>query len=109
MLRAATGWREKDFLIRMKVKDIYNIPSDSDMIVQGIMDCLFVDTKGELYLIDYKCVNKNEKEIIKTYSYQINLYKEAISKTMQVSKDSIKAYIWDVNKQIAIDFNGGVI
>lgn len=109
MLRAREVWREKDFLIRMNTYELYSgfegFKDDEKVIVQGIIDCLFVDTKGDVYLIDYKYVNRSEQEIKKTYSYQIKLYKEAVSKIRKIPRESIKAYIWDVNKQTVIDFN----
>jgi len=109
MLRAKEVWREKDFLIRMNISELYDdfegLNSDGKVIVQGIMDCLFVDTKGDVYLIDYKYVNRSEKEIKRNYAYQIKLYRKAVSKIRKIPEKSIKAYIWDVNKQNVIDFN----
>lgn len=109
MLRAKEIYREKDFLMKMKVNELYSefsdLICDDTVTVQGIIDCFFVDTKGDVYLIDYKYVNKSEKAIRKAYSYQIELYKKSISKFMNIPYKSIKAYIWDVNRKTTVEFN----
>ncbi len=106
MLRASKIFREKEFLIRMKASEIYKEleNEDGNIIIQGIIDCLFVDTKGEVYLLDYKYVSKSEEEIRKTYTYQLELYREAVSKMLKVPKDKINTYIWNVRDEYLIDF-----
>jgi ATP-dependent helicase/nuclease subunit A len=106
MLRSSEIFREKEFLIRMKAKYIYKELDDTEesIIIQGIIDCLFVDTKGDVYLLDYKYVSKSEEEIRKTYTYQLELYREAVSKMLKISKDKINTYIWNVRDEYLIDF-----
>lgn len=108
MLRAKEVHREKEFLLKVSADKIYKEAEssslNSEVIVQGIIDCFFVDTKGDIYLIDYKYVSGTEEKIKKEYYYQIELYKDALSKSLSIKKESIKAYIWNVDKEYIIEF-----
>lgn len=105
MLRSKKAIREKDFLMKMKIKDIYNdITDEREIIVQGVIDCYFYDNYDNVYLIDYKYSHKDSEEIKEEYTYQIELYKEALSKSLNVGKDKIKAFIWDINKETTINY-----
>jgi ATP-dependent helicase/nuclease subunit A len=51
-------FREKRFMIkfpaRLFTEDGVGIPEDEKILVQGVIDCAFVDENGELILADYK-------------------------------------------------------
>ena len=108
MLRAKEIWREKEFLLREEISDVYkklnNDYNGRSIIVQGIIDCCFEDTKGDIYLIDYKYASGSLEKVKTEYSYQIELYKKALAKSFKCDALKIKSYIWDVNRMCEIEF-----
>ena len=48
-----------------------------DVLVQGIIDCWFVEEDGKIVLVDYKS-NMHTEEIRALYQMQLDLYKEAL-------------------------------
>ena len=72
-------------------------------MIQGIIDCYFVDTKGDIYLVDYKYAAGDDEQIKKDYRHQLELYKTALSKALKIDKERIKTYIWNVDKQNSIE------
>jgi ATP-dependent helicase/nuclease subunit A len=55
-----------------------SIEGSEDILVQGIIDCYFIED-GQVVLLDYKTDKvSNGKELIKRYHSQLSLYKEAI-------------------------------
>ncbi len=60
MKRARQIWRERRFNIRLPASDFTANPSDRELyadeklLVQGVIDCFFLDENGELILLDYK-------------------------------------------------------
>ncbi len=105
LLRAREVYREKEFMLSLSSKEIYkDVKDDIPVMVQGIIDCYFVDTKGDIYLIDYKYASGGDDEIKKAYQHQIELYRIALSKALKTDKEKIKSYIWNVDKKTCIEF-----
>ena len=101
MLRAKEVHREKEFLLREDIKEIYKDQNKDfkgrKMIIQGIIDCYFEDTKGDIYLIDYKYTLGGIEKIKEEYAFQLKMYKLALSKSLGIDISQIKSYVWDVN------------
>lgn len=105
LLRAKEVYREKEFMLSLSSREIYkDEDDDSTVMVQGIIDCYFVDTKGDIYLLDYKYASGSDEQIKKDYLHQIELYRIALSKALKVDKEKIKSYIWNVDKKTCIEF-----
>lgn len=107
MLRAKTVEREKEFLVKIPVNEIYKDlgeRSEDSIIVQGIIDCYFVDNKGDIYLIDYKYSREDDEKIKTEYEPQIRLYEKALMKTLNIKAKNIKSFIWNVEKESLIEF-----
>ena len=58
IIASAHVFREKRFMIKFPAhlftEDGAGIPEDEKILVQGVIDCAFVDENGELILVDYK-------------------------------------------------------
>ncbi|MBR3280492.1 MAG: helicase-exonuclease AddAB subunit AddA [Clostridia bacterium] len=96
-------YKETSFNLNLKAKEIYNVDSDEDIMIQGIIDLYFVDEDGNIVLVDYKTDNvDNEQELIKRYKVQLELYKRALEEILekQVSKTII--YSFKFNKSILL-------
>ena len=68
---------------------------EDKILVQGIIDLYYINKKGELILVDYKTdyVEKGEEEkLINRYKEQLDLYKEAIEKSLNRRVDKIIIY-----------------
>ncbi len=104
MLRAQVVEREKEFLVKIPANEIYKDlgeDASSMIIVQGIIDCYFVDNKGDIYLIDYKYSKNSDEKIKKEYEPQIRLYEKALLKSLD---GNIKSFIWNVENESLIEF-----
>ena len=80
-LKDKTLYREKAFLMNMPAKMLFGTETDSEVLVQGIIDLLAIDEKTAT-IIDYKYSSKNREELEKTYSPQLNLYAYAVEKIL---------------------------
>jgi len=103
LLRSKKVYREKEFMISAPAESIYPGSEGKNVIIQGIIDCCFEDNNGDIYLIDYKYTDKDEKSIIQSYKHQIELYKKALCKLMKITPEKIHAYIWDIKKCVSYE------
>lgn len=77
MLTANQVFREKSFVLKREIES-----QDNNMLIQGIIDCYFIEDDG-IVLIDYKTdyIEPNgENDFLDQYRGQIDVYKEAIEK-----------------------------
>ena len=89
--------KEQPFYISMKSKDIYGGNSDDNILVQGIIDLYYINKDGEIILVDYKTdyVEPNkEQELIDKYSKQLEIYQDALEKSL--SQKVSEKYIYSV-------------
>ncbi len=80
--------REMKFLTFMPATAIEeNIPEhlrDENIVVQGAVDCMFVEDGG-LVIVDFKTDRvKDEKQLVKAYAEQLNIYAAACEKIMEL-------------------------
>ena len=109
--------KEQPFYISIPAKEIPNniVNFDNDeirnknednILVQGIIDLYFIDKDGKIILLDYKTDKIYEGQdyesvLRERYKQQINLYKEAIEKSL--NKEVYKSYIYSLDKQKLIE------
>ncbi len=82
LLNAFEVYKEYEFTFFKKAGEIYKeipeIAKDEDVVIQGKLDCAFVEN-GYTVLIDYKSDNITDEETYKQiYSPQIEIYAEAL-------------------------------
>lgn len=46
--------KEQPFYIGLKSQEVYGNNSDDNILVQGIIDLYYINSKGEIILVDYK-------------------------------------------------------
>ena len=61
------------------------------VLVQGIIDLMIYDN-GEVVLVDYKNSSKSDRELIETYSKQLEYYKKAIEGKYKVKASVIYSF-----------------
>lgn len=89
--------KERPFYINIPACEIYDEDTESEILVQGIIDLYYINENNELVLVDYKTdyVEKgNENELIKKYAKQLELYQRALE--FATKKKVSKKYIYSV-------------
>ena len=90
-------YKERPFYINIPASEIYGEDTESEILVQGIIDLYYINENDELVLVDYKTdyVEKgNENELIKKYEKQLELYQRALE--FATKKKVSKKYIYSV-------------
>ncbi|QUG40834.1 helicase-exonuclease AddAB subunit AddA [Psychrobacillus sp. INOP01] len=79
-------------------------------IIQGVVDCLFLEDDGRWVLLDYKTdkvkhlVNNEsllQQEMQKRYQLQLSLYTQAIEAILQVEIKEKVLYLFDINRTVS--------
>ena len=105
MLEAKEVQREKPFYINIPAKEIFNEELDENVLVQGVIDLYYINSKGELVLVDFKTdyvENRNENILIDKYKVQLDLYKRALSYALNRKVDRVYIYSTCFNKEIEV-------
>ncbi|MDE6125313.1 MAG: PD-(D/E)XK nuclease family protein, partial [Eubacterium sp.] len=91
-------YRELKISSFVKVRDIEDIDSDEEILIQGISDCVF-EENGELVLVDYKTDRvKSEKQLLSMYKNQIAFYKNAVAKALGKNVKEAVLYSFKLGK-----------
>ena len=119
MLGAKKLWRELRFNVRLdaamftsdeELKEAY---SGSDVLVQGVIDCLYEDENGDLHLVDYKTDRLTKAELsdrelaseklYSAHSLQLGYYAEAVERMMGKRPVSIEVYSLPLGDTVDVD------
>lgn len=91
-------YRELKISSFVKLRELENIDSDEEVLVQGISDCVF-EENGELVLVDYKTDKvKSENQLLSMYENQIAFYKKAIAKALGKNVKEALLYSFSLSK-----------
>ena len=111
-------FREQRFMKNYDIKEVYEKMGRDDLdkiknekvIVQGVIDCFFIDDKGEIVLIDYKTdfLNRSisdekvKEELVNMYEVQLNLYAESLAEITGKKVGKIYIYSFKIDDFIEI-------
>ena len=96
-------FKEKAFNLNIKAREIYDINSEDDIMLQGIIDLYFYNKNDELILVDYKTDNvNNEQELIDRYKVQLELYKRALEEILSTKVSKTIIYSFKLEKAISL-------
>ncbi len=99
--RAKKVEKERPFYINIKAREIYDEDIDENILVQGIIDLYYITYDDKLILVDYKTDKVlDEAELMKRYRSQLELYKDAIEKSLERKVDKIYIYSTHLGKEI---------
>ncbi|MGI6247796.1 MAG: helicase-exonuclease AddAB subunit AddA [Acutalibacteraceae bacterium] len=81
-------WREQKFTIQIPARELYpELPEyaqDEYVVVQGIVDCAFLEDGG-LVILDYKTDRGIDRQgLLQRYSGQLALYRRALTECMEL-------------------------
>ncbi|HQK52805.1 MAG TPA: 3'-5' exonuclease, partial [Sedimentibacter sp.] len=110
IIDSSAVYREAPFVLRKKANDISGSLNKDDLIlVQGIIDCYFIED-GEAVIVDYKTDKIDETKEIEfqinnlksEYKDQIELYKEAVEKITSKNVKECYLYLFSIGKEVKI-------
>ena len=110
-------FREQRFMKNFNIKDIYEkmgkgeIDIDSNVIVQGVIDCFYINDNDEIVLIDYKTdfLNRSisdekvKEELKNMYDVQLNLYAKSLEEITGKKVCKILIYSFKIDEYIEIE------
>lgn len=106
ILKSPLVMREKKFTVRVPICEIYpslSEFSDETVVIQGIADCAFLE-EGKLVVVDYKTDSlKEEKDFIKKYKKQVEVYKKALSMCTGYEVGETYLYSFKLSKEIKVE------
>lgn len=85
----------------MPANELFETDADDGVLVQGAID-LLVERNGYT-IIDYKYSHKDDELLVKTYSKQLALYKNAVARIMRVDPATVSTYIVNIFKKQVIE------
>lgn len=99
MKKAVRCEREFSFYTRESADEIYGKGSVGDILLQGTIDCFFIEDDGTAVLLDYKndrVKNREAAEVsAKKYDVQMKYYKRALRDIL--GKEPDEAYLYFMN------------
>ncbi|MBQ2942112.1 MAG: helicase-exonuclease AddAB subunit AddA [Clostridia bacterium] len=103
MKKASEIHREEPFTFTCTLSEITKNPDDdSPVLIQGIIDCYFIEN-GEIILLDYKTDRNVTPEILKQrYGIQLDIYAEALKKRYNMPVREKLIYSFSLNEVIHI-------
>ncbi|NLP49020.1 MAG: helicase-exonuclease AddAB subunit AddA [Clostridiales bacterium] len=106
LFKSSKVMREKKFTIRVAAGELYpdlDLPpqvSGENVVVQGIVDCAFVED-GKLVLLDYKTDKvQNARELLEKYSSQLAVYKKALEMVTGLKVGESYIYSFELGQAI---------
>ncbi|MDY3032107.1 MAG: helicase-exonuclease AddAB subunit AddA [Clostridia bacterium] len=107
MLSAKQVYRERNFQTLMNASEYEGDGGGADemMILQGVIDCFFVEDDGRAVLIDYKTdkiINGDVSVAVDNYTLQLELYAGAIKSVAGIDINEKYLYLFDINDAVAI-------
>ncbi len=94
-------FKEKPFIMKIKLNEITNVKYSNPVLVQGVVDMFALG--DENILVDYKYTNiKNKEKLLEIYSKQLSLYSKAIEKAYKIKLN--KKYIFSIKNNQLIEF-----
>ena len=123
ILGASKLYRELRFNVRLPAEMFTSEPElrralhGEGLLVQGVIDCLWVDSNGEYHLIDYKTDRLTDEELEAPYlaarklkrahSRQLGYYKEAVKIIFGKYPVTTEVYSLPLGNTVDVDFKFG--
>lgn len=100
----AQVFKEKEFIMRDKLKNLLDDANfDDEILVQGVID-LFAIKEQKIVLIDYKYSNStSDSYLIEKYKNQLKLYKNALKNALKMEISEIYLLSLKNNKLIKVE------
>lgn len=96
--------KEKPFYINISSKDIFELDTSEDILVQGIIDLYYINNNDELILVDFKTdyiKSGEEGFLMKKYNKQLEIYRKALEQSL--NRKVAHTYIYSVTLNKCIE------
>ena len=80
-VKGKTLYREREFLVNVEAKRIFDTISEESVLVQGVIDLLVIDG-DTAQIIDYKYSSLSPQSLEQKYQKQLDLYAYAVEKVL---------------------------
>lgn len=104
MRRAVSLYRETPFNLQIKPEELgYSDAADEMILLQGIIDCYFIEEDGNAVIVDYKTdwVKKDARTLAKErYSLQLEMYKRALESIEGVKVKEVYVYFFETGEMV---------
>ncbi|MBR4882028.1 MAG: PD-(D/E)XK nuclease family protein, partial [Clostridia bacterium] len=99
-------YREKRFNVNLGAsyftEEMQELLRDEYVLVQGVIDCFYYDSNGDIILVDYKTDSvKDAETLVQRHSRQLYYYKKALEAI--TGKRVIKRVIYSFSLDLAIE------
>ena len=98
--------REFNFYTTATLDEIYQNGQKGNILLQGTMDCFFVENDGRVVLIDFKtdrCKTSDDApRLAERYKVQMKYYKKALAEIMEREVDECYLYFLDAGQAVKI-------
>ncbi len=103
---AARRENEFSFYTQASADEIYGNGSSATILLQGTMDCFFVESDGTVVLLDFKTdrVSKEGAALVakKRYATQMKYYKKALSEILEKPVDECYLYFLECGELVSM-------
>ncbi len=94
--------REWKFTLRMGLSEAMGIDSEEEVLIQGSVDCCYLDN-GAWVLLDYKTDRTDdEDELLKRHGAQLNLYRKALERITGIPVKKTVLCLLNQSKELAV-------
>ena len=105
IIKSDSVYKEQGFMVEIPANEIYDDLDEQfdgeNVIIQGYADLCFNDGKG-IFIVDYKTDRADEKELIKRYKKQLDIYEKALKLTFNKKITGKAIYSFYLNKIIML-------
>ncbi|MEG2135558.1 MAG: helicase-exonuclease AddAB subunit AddA [Clostridia bacterium] len=101
LLAATRVEREWPFNLRMTVQEALGTESEAEIVVQGVVDCCFIE-EGAWVLLDYKTDRLDDEALLKKYSAQIKCYQSALERITHLPVKECALCLLSAAREIAL-------
>jgi len=99
--------REFSFYTYVTADEIYKNGQNDKILLQGIMDCFFVEKDGRTVLLDFKTDRAENRDkaimIAKKYRLQMKYYKKALTEILERAVDECYLYFLDCGELVSMN------
>ncbi len=87
-IKGRKTYPEKSFIVNVPANMIFDVNTNEKVLVQGIIDLLVVDGKGNAGIVDYKYSSLSPNALLERYKKQLDLYAYAVEKVLGLKVNS---------------------
>jgi len=104
MKKAVSMYREVPFNLQIQPGELgYDGATDEMILLQGILDCYFVEEDGRAVIVDYKTdwVQNDAKTLAKErYTLQLAMYRRALESIENIEVKEVFVYFFDTGEMV---------